>query len=99
MSKKHYSPEFKQEAAILVLDQDYTVADACEAMGVGRTALSRWVSQLRHERSGETPLAAKAITPEHREIQVLKEQVRRLQREKDILKKASALLMSEAFSV
>jgi transposase len=99
MSKRHYSPEFKQEAACLVLDQNYTMADACEAMGVGRTALTRWVSQLRHERSGETPLSAKAITQEHREIQALKEQVRRLQREKDILKKASALLMSEAFSV
>ena len=99
MTKKHYSPEFKQEAASLVLDQDYTMVEACEAMGVGRTALRRWVNQLRDERSGETPLSAKAISPEHREIQALKEQVRRLQREKDILKKASALLMSEAFSV
>lgn len=97
MPKQHYSPEFKQEAASLVLDQDYTVTDACEAMGVGQTAMRRWVKQLRHERHGVTPTSAKAITPEHLEIQALKEQVRRLQREKDILKKASALLMSEAF--
>lgn len=86
MSTKHYPPEFKQEAACLVLDQDYTIAEACEATGAKRTALRRWVDQIRHERKGETPLAAKAITSEHREIQALKEQVRRLQREKDILK-------------
>lgn len=86
MPKRRYSAEFKQEAASLVLDQNYTVADACEAMGIGQTAMRRWVDQLRLERDGVTPSVGKAITPEHREIQALKEQVRRLQREKDILK-------------
>jgi len=99
MPKKNYPPEFKQEAASLVLDQNYTIAAACEAMSVGRTAMHRWVCQLRAERAGQTPTNARAITKEHHEIQLLKEQLRRLQREKDILKKASALLMSEAFSV
>jgi len=99
MSKKNYPPAFKQDAASLVLDQHYTVAAACEAMGVGKTAMNRWVKQLRLERQGETPTYGKAITAEHRDIQWLKEKVRRLEREKDILKKASALLMSEAYNV
>lgn len=99
MPKKNYPSEFKQEAASLVLDQNYTLSQACESIGVGMTAMRRWVKQLQQERNGETPETAKAITAEHREIQALKEQVRRLQREKEILKKASALLMSEAFSV
>lgn len=99
MPKQYHPPEFKQEAARLVLDQEYSIAAACEAMGVGQTAMRRWVKQLRDERQGITPTTAKAITPEHLEIQALKEQVRRLEREKEILKKASALLMSEAFSV
>lgn len=95
MTQKNYPPEFKQEAASLVLDQGYSRKAACEAMGVGRTALDRWVKQLKEERAGKTPEQSKAITAEHREIQALKEQVRRLQREKDILKKATALLMSD----
>jgi hypothetical protein len=35
-----YSNEFKQDAASLVLDKNYSYAEACEAVGVGPTALS-----------------------------------------------------------
>jgi transposase len=98
MSKKTYPPEFKKEAASLVLDQDYTRKAACEAMGVGATALERWVRQLRDEREGITPERSTAITETQREIQGLKAQVRRLEREKEILKKATALLMSDTLN-
>jgi transposase len=95
MPRKSYPPEFKQETASLVLDQGYTRKAASEAMGVGYTALDRWVKQLRQERQGETPEKSQAMTATQREIQALKVQVRRLEREKAILKKATALLMSE----
>jgi len=39
----------------LVLDQAYSIKDACEAMGVGTTAMRRWVTQLKEERHGVTP--------------------------------------------
>jgi transposase len=55
-------------------------------MGVGPTALRRWVEQLRSERGGTTPLRSKAMTPEQKRIQDLEAQVRRLEREKEILK-------------
>ena len=100
MSKKPtYPPEFKSEAAGLVLDQGYSIAKACKEMNVSRTAMTRWVSQLRAERAGETPEAATAITEHQREIQALNATIKRLEREKEILKKASALLMTDAFSV
>lgn len=43
MSKKRctFSTEFKQEAASLVLDQGYSVPQACKSLGVGETALRR----------------------------------------------------------
>jgi transposase len=47
MPRKSYPPELKQETASLVLDQGYTRKVASEAMGVGYTALDRWVKQLR----------------------------------------------------
>lgn len=97
--KKMYPPEFKREAASLVLDQNYTIADACEATHVGRTAMVRWSKQLRLERQGQTPSNATAILPQQREVQALKTRIKRLEREKEILKKASALLMSESFNV
>ncbi|KZN49889.1 hypothetical protein N476_17950 [Pseudoalteromonas luteoviolacea H33] len=61
---------------------------------MGETTLRRWVQQLEVERNGETP-KSKALTPEQQKIQELEARINRLEREKSILKKATALLMSE----
>lgn len=95
--RRTFSTEFKLEAASLIVDQDYTYKDACEAMGVGSTALRRWVEQLKAERGGTTPKRSPALTSEQQEIQKLKAHIRQLELEKDILKKASALLMSDQY--
>lgn len=92
--RRSFSPEFKQEAASLVLDQGYTVPQASVSLGVGETALRRWVSQLVEERDSVTP-KGKALTPEQLRIQELEARCNRLEREKEILKKATALLMSD----
>lgn len=99
MAKKRrtFSPEFKMEAAHLVVDQGYTVRAACDAVGVGKSTMEYWVRQLRQERQGETPKAS-AITPEQRRIQELEKQLRRVEEEKEILKKATALLMSDSLN-
>ena len=96
MSKKitNYPTEFKNEAATLVLDKNYSIEEASMAMGVGATAMRRWTKQLAAERSGETP-KAKALTPEQQTIQSLEARIKQIEWEKDILKKATALLMSE----
>jgi len=96
MARKSYTTEFKREAASLVLDSGYPVSEACEAMGVGATAMRRRVQQLREERDGITPPAGrKALTPEQQRIQEPEARLRKVEREKDILKKATALLMSD----
>jgi len=92
--RRTYSTEFKHEAASLVLDQGYSVSEASKSLGVGETALRRWVDQLKYERGGFTP-EAKALTPEQQRIQELEARINRLEREKAILKKATALLMSD----
>ena len=92
--RRSFSPEFKQEAASLVLDQGYTVPQASLSLGVGESAIRRWVNQLADERGGITP-KGKALTPEQQRIQELEARCNRLEREKDILKKATALLMSD----
>lgn len=48
--RRRFSPEFKRESAQLVLDQNYTVMDAANAMNVGLSTMTRWVRQLREER-------------------------------------------------
>lgn len=92
--RRTFSQEFKLEAASLVLDKGYSTPEASRSLDVGETALRRWIQQLKQERSGETP-QAKALTPEQKEIQELKARIDRLERKKSILKKATALLMSD----
>ena len=89
-SRPSYSTEFKVDAAQLVLKRGYTVAEACKAVGVGSTAMRRWVRQLDDEQDGITP-KSKAMTPEHERIQALEARIKQVEWENDILKKATAL--------
>ena len=77
-----------------MLDQGYSHMETSRSVGVGETVLRRWVRQLQMERQGVTP-QGKAITPDQQRIQELEARIERLEREKVILRKATALLMSE----
>jgi len=96
LSRRSFTIEFKREAASLVVDQQYTITQASEAMNVGQSVIRRWVDQLRLERGGSTPGKSPAMTPEHSRIQELEARLRKVEREKEILKKATALLMSDS---
>ena len=95
--KPNFSPEFRLETAQLVVDNGYTHQDAAKAMGVGYSTISKWVKQLREERKGIKPKAM-PMTPEQIEIRELKKRIERIELEKDILKKATALLMSDSWN-
>lgn len=96
MGRRSYSLEFKRDSANLVLEQNYSITEACQAVGVGDTALRRWVNQLKDERHGITPIGSKALTPDQQRIQELEARIKRVEMEKEILKKATALLMSDS---
>ena len=66
------------------------MTEVCKAANFGQTAMRHRAQQLQDERGGKTPVKSNALTPGHQEI-------RRPKREKEILKKASSLLMSENF--
>ena len=97
MKKRNFSAEFKRESALLVVDQNYTVADAANAINIGFSTMTRWVKQLRDGRAGKAPKAS-PITPEQIEIRELKKKLQRIEMENEILKKATALLMSDSLN-
>lgn len=97
MKRRNFSPEFKRESAQLVVDQNYTFSDAAKAMDVGLSTMTKWVKQLREERQGKTPKSS-PITPEQIEIRELKKKLQRIEMENEILKKATALLMSDSLN-
>ncbi len=95
--KRNFTPEFRLEAAQLVVDQGYSVREAAEAMNVGKSTMDKWVRQLRNERQGITSKAS-PMTPEQRKIKELEKKIKRIELEKEILKKATALLMSDSMN-
>ena len=53
------------------------------------------MDQVRKEHKGQPVQGTKAITEDQRQIQDLKAKIKRMEMEAEILKKATALLMSD----
>ena len=53
--RRSFTPEFKREAADLVLKQNYSYIEASRSLGIGESALRRWVDQIQKEHKGVTP--------------------------------------------
>jgi len=96
-TKPNFTPEFRLECAQLVVDKGYPAVEAAQAMNVGKSSLDKWVRQLKNERNGITSKAT-PLTPDQLEIRELKKRIARIEEEKEILKKATALLMSDSLN-
>jgi transposase len=47
MKKPSFTTEFKVESANLVINQGFSINEACQAVGVSESAMRRWVKQLK----------------------------------------------------
>ena len=94
-AKKQYTEEFKREAVALVTDQGYTLVGASRNLGINRDMLRRWKRELAKQ--GAVAFPGKGHqTPEQAELHRLRAENRRLQMERDILKKATAFFANES---
>jgi transposase len=89
--KRRYADEFKREAVRLVNEQGYTQAEAARSLGINANLIQRW----RRKFAQENPETETMSETEHQELKRLREEVRRLRMERDILKKATAFFASE----
>ena len=92
--RKKYSKEFKLDAVSLVLEQDYTRAEAAKSLGINANMLGRWIQQFESENSQSFRGNGK-LSPEQEQIRKLKKQVKKLELEKEILKKATVFFAAE----
>jgi transposase len=92
-TRRRFSDEFKADAVSLVIDQGYSVSEAARRLGVERSVLDRWCRKHRQQVSG-TP--GRQEDDRDAELKKLREEVRKLQIEKDILKKAAAFFAKES---
>lgn len=92
MSTQRFTPEFKEEAVRQVTDRGYSVAEVAARLGVSTHSLYKWVKAVtpnNTERQVAELLEAKS------EILRLRAQMRRVEEERDILKKAARYFARE----
>ena len=92
--RKKYSKEFKLDAVSLVLDQSYSRVEAARSLGLNSNMLGRWVSEHQTD-GGQSFRGNGKLTPKQEEIRKLKSQVKSLEMEKEILKKATVFFAKE----
>jgi transposase len=95
--RRTFRTEFRLESAQLVVEQHYSIREAASAVGVGHSTMDKWGRQLCKKRQGITP-AQTAMTPEQQRIKELEKKLRRVEEHNLILKKATALLMSDSMN-
>lgn len=89
-----FDTPFKLEVVHMVKDQDLSVSEVAKTMGVGETALRRWVTQYDAELNGHSGIG-KPLTVEQQRIRALEAENRQLRSDNDLLKKASAFFARE----
>jgi transposase len=93
-TRQKYTKEFKLDAVSLVIDHEYSRAEAARSLGLNANMLGRWVME-QEAGEGQSFRGNGKLSPEQEQIKQLKSQVKRLQMEKEILKKATVFFAAE----
>ena len=91
--RRQFSAAFKAEAVVLAKQGDRTVQQVARDLDLTASALRQWVKQSAVD-AGQGPPGA-LTTAEREELQGLRREVKRLQMEREILKKAAAFFAKE----
>ncbi len=92
--RRVFTPQFKAEAVRLCRVGDRTIGQVAKDLDLTETALREWVRRAEID-AGEGPKDA-LTTAERDELTELRRKVKRLEMEKEILKKAAAFFAKES---
>jgi transposase-like protein len=88
--RRRYGPEFKAEAVRLVIGTDESIGKIARDLGITEPTLRAWVEAAR-------PKSQKPLTESERsELLRLRRDLRRVEMERDILKKATAFFARQS---
>jgi transposase len=94
MGMPRYTEEFKAEAVGQIVERGYSVREVSKRIGVSTHSLYKWLKA-----DSRNPGSTKAVKT-HRDLETevlrLKGELRRVQEERDILKKAAAYFASQS---
>ena len=95
MSKrKKYLKEFKLDAVSLVLEQGYSRTQAAKSLDINSNMLGRWIKEAESD-DGHSFRGNGKMSPDQEQMRELQKRVKRLEMEKDILKKATVFFAAE----
>ncbi|MCA2271570.1 transposase [Mycobacterium avium] len=92
--RKKYTPEFREQAARLVIETGRPIAHVAAEIGVGEQLLGRWV-RLAREAADDGDTRAVLEADERAELEHLRRENAELRLDREFLKKAAAFFASE----
>lgn len=90
--RRTFTEEFKRDAVSLVTHQGYTLAAAARSLGLHPNLIRNWKQKFMSENNEQAVLSE----DQEAELKRLREEVRKLRMERDILKKATAFFAKES---
>ncbi len=84
-TRRNFSDEYKIEAVKMVTEQGYKVTDAAKQLGINPNQIHRWKDQF----------SEKEEASDNELVERLQAKVKKLEMERDILKKATAFFANE----
>jgi transposase len=92
--RKTLNPSLKLEVVRMIKEPGQSIQNVSESMGIGQTAIRRWLAQYGAEQNGQ-PGIGKPLTVEQQRIRQLELENQQLRQDVTILKKASAFFARE----
>ena len=89
---RNFSPEFREEAARMVIETSRPIADVARELGVSETSLGNWVRAYREKHAEDEPPLQLSERARLRELERVN---RELEMENTFLKKAAAYFARE----
>jgi transposase len=93
-SRKVYTPEFKLAAVKMITAEKLSVAEVARRLGVTENRLHDWKKAVANKGVEAFP-GSGHLTPVEEELRRLRAEVKRLEMERDILKKATAFFATQ----
>ena len=92
VSRQRFTPEFKEEAVKQVAERGYGVPEVAARLGVSAHSLYKWVKAVSPTNSDQQ---SKELLEAKSEVLRLRAQMRRVEEERDLLKKAARYFARE----
>jgi transposase-like protein len=89
---RKFTPEFREEAARMVVETSRPIADVARELGINETSLGNWARAYREKHAGDEPPLQ---ISERARLRELERENRELRMKADFLSKAAAYFAAE----